>query len=53
MTVGSDAVSIRLDDVASFSVKIQGAGVEPFELQVLTLAVCSYFPCLVFLFACF
>lgn len=31
---GSDAVSIRLDDVTSFSVKIQGAGVEPFELQV-------------------
>ncbi|XP_030592954.1 clustered mitochondria protein homolog [Archocentrus centrarchus] len=29
-----DAVGIRLDDDTSFPVKIQGAGVEPFELQV-------------------
>ncbi|XP_017269380.1 clustered mitochondria protein homolog [Kryptolebias marmoratus] len=31
---GEDAVSIKQDEGTSFPVKIQGAGVEPFELQV-------------------
>lgn len=34
MTGGKDAVGIKQDEDTSFSVKIQGAGVESFELQV-------------------
>lgn len=33
-TGGKDAVGMKADEDASFPVKIQGAGVEPFELQV-------------------
>jgi len=33
---GDDAVGIKGDDNTPFPVKIQGAGVEPFELQVQT-----------------
>lgn len=34
MTGGKNAVGIKQDEDTSFPVKIQGAGVEPFELQV-------------------
>ncbi|XP_047447162.1 clustered mitochondria protein homolog [Mugil cephalus] len=33
-TTGTDAAGVKRDDDTSFSVKIQGTGVEPFELQV-------------------
>lgn len=33
-TGGQDAVAMKADEDTSFPVKIQGAGVEPFELQV-------------------
>lgn len=34
MPGGDDAVNVKQDESTSFPVKIQGAGVEPFELQV-------------------
>ncbi|XP_061906811.1 clustered mitochondria protein homolog [Entelurus aequoreus] len=34
VTAGKDAAAIKLGDDTSFSVKINGAGVEPFEFQV-------------------
>lgn len=34
VTGGKNAVGIKHDENTSFPVKIQGAGVEPFELQV-------------------
>lgn len=34
MPGGDDNVNVKQDESTSFPVKIQGAGVEPFELQV-------------------
>lgn len=42
LTGGKNAVGIKQDEDTSFPVKIQGAGVEPFELQVQSQTVfCS------------
>lgn len=35
---GNNSIAVKQDDETSFPVKIQGAGVEPFELQVQTRA---------------
>lgn len=45
MTGGQDATGIRHDDDTSFPVKVQGAGVEPFELQVQHFPLCPSLFC--------
>lgn len=45
LTGRKDAAGMKQDEDTSFPVKIQGAGVEPFELQVQNqIAVSSLFP---------